>query len=76
MQGVNVAATAELAAAISIPVIASGGVSDLADLDALVQALPASRAKGGGIAGVISGRAIYDGRLDLKSALARLKAVA
>ena len=76
MQGVNVAATAELAAAISIPVIASGGVSDLADLDALVQALPAYRAKGGGIAGVISGRAIYDGRLDLKSALARLKAVA
>ena len=74
MQGVNVQATAALAAAISIPVIASGGVSDLADLEALIQASAASRAKGGGIVGVISGRAIYDGRLDLKSALARLKA--
>ena len=73
MQGVNVAATAALAAAISIPVIASGGVSDLADLDALLAARAGSRAKGGGIVGVISGRAIYDGRLDLKSALARLK---
>lgn len=73
MQGVNVAATAALAAAISIPVIASGGVSDLADLDALLRARAASRARGGGIVGVISGRAIYDGRLDLKSALARLK---
>jgi phosphoribosylformimino-5-aminoimidazole carboxamide ribotide isomerase len=73
MQGVNVSATAALAAAISIPVIASGGVSDLADLDALLQARLPSRAKGGGIVGVISGRAIYDGRLDLKVALARLK---
>ena len=76
MQGVNVAATVALAAAISIPVIASGGVSDLADLDALLRARPGSQAKGGGIIGVISGRAIYDGRLDLKAALNRLKALA
>lgn len=76
MQGVNVAATAALAAAISIPVIASGGVSDLADLDALMGARAESQAKGGGIVGVISGRAIYDGRLDLKAALARLKVAA
>jgi phosphoribosylformimino-5-aminoimidazole carboxamide ribotide isomerase len=73
LQGVNVEATAALAASLSIPVIASGGVSSLADIDALLAALPASRAKGGGIVGVISGRAIYDGRLDLKSALQRLR---
>jgi phosphoribosylformimino-5-aminoimidazole carboxamide ribotide isomerase len=76
MQGANVAATAALAAAISIPVIASGGVSDLADIEALIAALPQSRVRGGGIAGVISGRAIYDGRLDLQAALARLRTVA
>ncbi len=76
MQGANVEATAELAAAISIPVIASGGVSDLADIEALIGALPRSRARGGGIAGVISGRAIYDGHLDLRAALTRLKAAA
>jgi phosphoribosylformimino-5-aminoimidazole carboxamide ribotide isomerase len=64
MQGVNVAATAALAAATSIPVIASGGVSSLADIEAL-KAEEAS-----GIAGVISGRALYDGGLDLGAALA------
>jgi len=64
MQGPNVAATAALAKATSIPVIASGGVSSLADLMALRDA--------GGIAGAISGRALYDGALDLRAALAAL----
>jgi phosphoribosylformimino-5-aminoimidazole carboxamide ribotide isomerase len=73
LQGANVTATAELASALSIPVIASGGVSDLQDLIALQQIAPATRGKGGGISGVISGRAIYDGRLDLRAALALLR---
>lgn len=73
LQGVNVTATAELAAALAIPVIASGGVSALDDIEKLLDALPQSRARGGGIVGVISGRAIYDGRLDLKAALKLLR---
>ncbi len=66
MQGPNVDATVALARAVSIPVIASGGVSSLADVEVF---LPHA---GDGIAGVISGRAIYDGRLDLADALRRL----
>lgn len=66
MAGPNVAATAALADAVTTPVIASGGVSSLADL----RALKAEEARG--IAGVISGRALYDGRLDPKTALALL----
>nr|WP_298690773.1 1-(5-phosphoribosyl)-5-[(5-phosphoribosylamino)methylideneamino]imidazole-4-carboxamide isomerase [uncultured Dongia sp.] len=73
LQGVNVSATAELAASLAIPVIASGGVSSLDDIHALLGALPASQKGGGGIVGVISGRAIYDGRLDLKEALQLLR---
>ncbi len=65
MQGPNVAATAALARAVSVPVIASGGVSSLDDLIALRDA--------GGIAGAISGRALYDGALDLAEALAALR---
>ncbi|MBL9036049.1 MAG: 1-(5-phosphoribosyl)-5-[(5-phosphoribosylamino)methylideneamino]imidazole-4-carboxamide isomerase [Rhodospirillaceae bacterium] len=76
LQGVNVASTAALAREISIPVIASGGVSSLADIDALVKIAPSTRAGGGGIEGVISGRAIYDGRLDLTAALQHLKQAA
>jgi phosphoribosylformimino-5-aminoimidazole carboxamide ribotide isomerase len=76
MQGVNIASTAQLARSISIPVIASGGVSTMADIDALIAIAPSTRVKGGGIAGVISGRAIYDGRLDLASALKRLREAA
>ncbi len=64
MQGVNVEATKDLAAATSIPVIASGGVSSLDDLAAL------KAVAHHGIAGVISGRALYDGGLDLGAALA------
>lgn len=65
MQGPNIAATEALARAVDIPVIASGGVSSMADLDAL-------RATGV-IAGAISGRALYDGAIDLAQALAALK---
>ena len=64
MGGPNVPATADLARAVSIPVIASGGVSSLADLEALKAT--------GVIAGAISGRALYDGAIDLKEALAAL----
>ncbi|HVI53104.1 MAG TPA: 1-(5-phosphoribosyl)-5-[(5-phosphoribosylamino)methylideneamino]imidazole-4-carboxamide isomerase [Candidatus Sulfotelmatobacter sp.] len=66
--GPNVEATAALAGAIGTPVIASGGVSSLDDLKAL-KARAAS-----GISGVISGRALYDGRIDLAEALAVLAA--
>ena len=67
LAGPNVEATAALARAIEIPVIASGGVSSLDDLKRLKEE------EGSGIAGVISGRAIYDGRIDLAEALALLK---
>jgi len=67
MEGPNVDATVALARAISIPVIASGGVSKLEDVEAF---LPH---EADGVAGVISGRAIYDGRIDLAVALARLR---
>ena len=66
MQGPNVEATAALARAVSIPVIASGGVSSLEDLLAL-------RDCGAGLNGAISGRALYDGALDLGEALRALK---
>ena len=66
MAGPDVAATAALARAVDIPVIASGGVSSLADLIALRDAGP--------VAGAITGRALYDGAIDLPQALAALKA--
>ena len=65
--GVNIAAVVSLAEAVDLPVIASGGLRDLADLAALKEA--AGRARGR-IIGVIAGRALYDGRLDLEAALA------
>ncbi len=64
MQGPNVEATAALARAVTIPVIASGGVSRIEDLIALRDT--------GVIAGAISGRALYDGAIDLKAALTAL----
>lgn len=67
LSGPNVEATAALARAISIPVIASGGVSSLDDLRRL------KAEEDSGIAGVISGRAIYDGRIDLGEALAVMR---
>jgi phosphoribosylformimino-5-aminoimidazole carboxamide ribotide isomerase len=70
---VNVSSTADLARSVSVPVIASGGVSSLADIDALLKIAPTTRTYGGGIIGLISGRALYDGSLDLSAALKRLK---
>ena len=64
MGGPNIEATADLARAISIPIIASGGVSSLADL----KALKATNV----ISGAISGRALYDGAIDLSEALKAL----
>ena len=66
MQGPNIEATAALANAVTIPVIASGGVSSLKDLRAL-------RDCGATLNGAISGRALYDGAIDLKEALKLLK---
>ncbi len=68
LTGVNVEATADLAFALTTPVIASGGVASFADLQAL-KAVEAT-----GIAGVICGRALYDGRLDPAAALALCRA--
>ncbi|MEO0668688.1 MAG: 1-(5-phosphoribosyl)-5-[(5-phosphoribosylamino)methylideneamino]imidazole-4-carboxamide isomerase [Pseudomonadota bacterium] len=65
MGGPNVAATDALARAVDIPVIASGGVSSLDDLTRLKAT--------GVIAGAISGRALYDGAIDLTAALSALK---
>ena len=66
--GLNIEETAAIADAVSIPVIASGGVGSLEDLKALKQ-----RAHGN-IEGVICGRALYDGRVDAAAALALLGA--
>ncbi|OUS07618.1 1-(5-phosphoribosyl)-5-[(5-phosphoribosylamino)methylideneamino]imidazole-4-carboxamide isomerase [Rhodobacterales bacterium 52_120_T64] len=66
MQGPNVAATAALANAVSIPVIASGGVSSMDDLKALKDC-------GAPLNGAISGRALYDGAIDVAEAAAYLK---
>ncbi len=68
MQGVNVAATAELGSHVNIPVIASGGVASIED----IKQLYAHRESG--IAGSILGRAIYEGTLDLAEAQAWLDA--
>ena len=65
MAGPNIAATEALARAVAIPVIASGGVASLADLLALKAT--------GVVAGAISGRALYDGAIDLAAALAALR---
>ena len=61
----NIEATAALANAVSIPVIASGGVSSMDDLRALKNC-------GASLNGVISGRALYDGRIDVAAAVAVL----
>ena len=64
LKGVNIDATYELAKATSIPVIASGGLAGLDDITALMAH------EADGIIGAISGRALYDGRLDAAAALA------
>ncbi|HAU23177.1 MAG TPA: 1-(5-phosphoribosyl)-5-((5-phosphoribosylamino)methylideneamino)imidazole-4-carboxamide isomerase, partial [Gammaproteobacteria bacterium] len=66
MQGTNLEATVELAERSTIPIIASGGIAKLADI---VDLKAAARAVGGaGIMGAITGRAIYEGKLDLMEA--------
>ncbi len=62
-QGVNIGATRALAEAVNLPVIASGGVSTIEDIEAL---LPLEAV---GVVGVITGRALYDGSLDLAEAI-------
>ncbi|MGZ9034019.1 MAG: HisA/HisF-related TIM barrel protein, partial [Rhodospirillales bacterium] len=68
MEGPNIAATLALARTVASPVIASGGVSSMADLRAL------KAAGGNTIAGVICGRALYDGSVDPAEAVALLEA--
>ena len=65
LTGVNVAATVKLAEQLTIPVFASGGLSSLADVEALCAVAEV------GIEGVICGRAIYSGALDFAAAQAR-----
>ena len=67
MQGPNIEATLKLAESVDIPVILSGGVSSMADLHAI------KKAADGKFEGVISGRAVYDGLIDLALAVALLK---
>src|SRR3954471_4725077 len=67
LKGLNLEATIELAEAVAIPVIASGGLASIED----VKALLTPRAKK--LAGAIAGRALYDGRLDPASALALIR---
>jgi phosphoribosylformimino-5-aminoimidazole carboxamide ribotide isomerase len=65
MGGVNIEATVKLAQSMTIPVIASGGVHNIKDVEALCAV------QNEGIEGVICGRSIYEGTLDLRSAQAR-----
>jgi phosphoribosylformimino-5-aminoimidazole carboxamide ribotide isomerase len=67
LSGPNTEATVALARAVSIPVILSGGISSLADLAAV------KAAADGIVAGVVCGRAIYDGRIDVAQAVALLE---
>jgi phosphoribosylformimino-5-aminoimidazole carboxamide ribotide isomerase len=62
LQGINIEATQKLAQAVSIPVIASGGLTSLVDIDALCAI------EEDGVMGVIAGRAIYNGNIDLAKA--------
>ena len=67
LEGLNLPATLELARATAIPVIASGGLAGLDDVEALLQ--PEARM----LEGAITGRALYDGRLDAAAALALIE---
>ncbi len=69
LTGLNIPMTLSLARAVSIPVIASGGLASMTDIERLTQPDCAV------LAGAISGRALYDGRIDPAEALARLRSV-
>ena len=69
MGGVNIEATVKLAQAVRVPIIASGGVHDIADVEALCAV------QDQGIEGVICGRSIYEGTLDLNLAQVRADAL-
>jgi len=66
MGGVNLHATKDLANSVRVPIIASGGVTDIRDIEALLET---GEKVTGGITGVITGRAIYEGTLDLAEAI-------
>ncbi len=70
LAGINWDSTLELARATSIPVIASGGLASIADIERMIQ--PDARV----LEGAISGRALYDGRIDSREALALLQKAA
>ncbi len=70
LAGLNIAATAALAAKLTVPVIASGGVAGVSDLVALAEA--ARTLDHGRLEGAIVGRALYDGRLTIEAALSAL----
>lgn len=70
LSGLNLDETLALAEAVDIPVIASGGLKDMADIEALAAPRMAR------LAGAIAGRALYDGRLDPQAALVRMKQAA
>jgi phosphoribosylformimino-5-aminoimidazole carboxamide ribotide isomerase len=65
LTGVNIDATVALARAVRIPVLASGGIAGIADVDRLCAV------EGDGVQGAILGRSLYEGTLDFKAALAR-----
>jgi phosphoribosylformimino-5-aminoimidazole carboxamide ribotide isomerase len=67
LTGLNIPATLALAEAVSIPVIASGGLASMADIERLLEPDCAR------LAGAITGRALYDGRIEPAEALARIR---
>jgi len=69
LSGVNIEATVALARAVGIPILASGGIADIGDIERLCAVA------GEGIAGAILGRALYEGKLDFQAALARAAAL-
>jgi phosphoribosylformimino-5-aminoimidazole carboxamide ribotide isomerase len=70
LTGVNIEATVALARAVRIPVLASGGIADIGDVDRLCAV------EADGVQGAILGRSLYEGTLDFKAALARAAALA